>query len=139
MKYIYRNIILFSTVLSFSCAAQKENKEVLEITYEAQTRGHSETILYKQNTLVHKVNTSQKEHVLSDKNQKSLREVVSKIKVVEISKLKAPSERRIFDGAMTTTISIKKGEKTYTSSSFDHDNPPKALKPLITLLKNFLK
>ena len=139
MNNIYKYSSLIILILTINCVAQKENNEVLEITYNALTRGRSEMIIFKQNTLLHKNNINTKEYVLNNKDSKAISKAVWNINLSKIQSLKAPSEKRFFDGAMTTTISIKKGDKTYTSSSFDHDNPPKELKYLVDLLKSYLK
>jgi hypothetical protein len=126
-------LILLFTI---GCSVQKEI--VIEIEYKATTRGSSEVIKFKGNTLSYNTNKALKELVLSDAKLKEIEFVVLKISLDNIVNLKAPTNKRFSDGAMEANISFKKGNKVYTSSNFDHGNPPKELKPIIDLLKKYL-
>ncbi|QMU63446.1 MAG: hypothetical protein GKR88_03595 [Flavobacteriaceae bacterium] len=56
-----------------------------------------------------------------------------------VSKLKAPSNKRFYDGALTATITFLTEKDSYQSASFDDDNPPDKLKELVKLIKSFVK
>lgn len=135
-----RKIILLTifTLCVFSCVSQKPIS-FEEISYNAITRGRNETIKVTKSKIYYK---TLKEESVSKVNAKVLNkfeELISKIQLAKIDSLKAPSDRRFFDGAMATEIQIKTNQKTYTSSSFDDTNPPKELKELVTLLQKFRK
>ena len=139
MNLLMKNIsVVFLTLLT-SCAVQKTTDDISEVAYSAMTRGRSEQITIIKNKLIHKTSQSTKEVVLSNDNRKALLSVISKIKLTKINKLKATSGKRLYDGAMAASFSIKKKETTYTSSTFDHDNPPIELKALYDLLKSFIQ
>ncbi|MBQ4820006.1 DUF4377 domain-containing protein [Aquimarina sp. MMG016] len=59
---------------------------------------------------------------------------IKKIDIKNISELKAPSEKRTFDGAAHAQLKIIVGDQTYTSSSFDHGNPPEEIKALVNTI-----
>ncbi|MBL4569197.1 MAG: hypothetical protein JKY69_06005, partial [Flavobacteriaceae bacterium] len=50
----------------------------------------------------------------------------------------APTDDRIRDAVLHATLKITIGDKTYSSQTFDHGNPPKELKPLIAELFNIV-
>jgi len=135
MRTILIRMSLLSFFFSSSCIAQEEVFK--ELVFNAQNRGHSETITVVNYTIFYKTQQSSKTYFINKEKRKELEELISKIDLEKISSLKAPSSKRLFDGAMTATISIKKGEKTYISSSFDDDNPPKELKKTVILLRSF--
>ena len=127
-------VIIFS-----SCNAQNVSKDSIELIYIAQTRGSSLNITFKHNSLYLKSNESDKSLVLSKQQREKILEEVSKINLSEISNLKAPSNKRFSDGTLIAKFIIKKESETYTSSEFDHENPPKELKSLYVLLKFIIK
>ena len=69
--------------------------------------------------------------------KKQLIDLIKKIDLQNISNLKAPSNKRAFDGALHATLSIKTESNNYISSQFDDDNPPKELKVLIDIMKTY--
>lgn len=50
--------------------------------------------------------------------------------------LEAPSDRRAADMSLYATLAIKIGGRSYTTKSFDDDNPPKPLQEFIKLIKS---
>lgn len=116
-----------------------------KIAYKAFSRGSSESIVIEKNQnnyakarLIHLKNGKE---VLNKRFGKfrSLYKVTKNITVEEIDKIKVPSKKYQFDGAMLTTVEFSILDKVYRSSSFDHDNPPEELKPLIDYLKSLVK
>lgn len=129
MKHIV--VLVFFASLFSSCLAQKPKDKVQQIIYEAFTRGSKKEILVSGNIVSVAINSSKnKESTISNKRQKKLLEIIDKIDLSNIHNLKAPSEKRLHDGALHTTIIIKTLTKTYTSTTFDDGNPPKELKEL---------
>ena len=53
------------------------------------------------------------------------------IDIENIPNLKAPSEKRFFDGAAIANLKIIYNGKTYETPSFDHGNPPKEIAELV--------
>ena len=131
--------VVFLLFFLLSCASIKHKEVGYEVIYEAQTRGAIENITFKGNTIKLLTNTEVKTIVLKQEKIMDIAEVISNIKLSKITHLIPPSNRRNLDGAMAATITIKKGKNTYISSSFDHDNPPKELAPLLFFLRNAVK
>ncbi len=121
------------------CASSKISNTNYEVIYEAQTRGNFEKIIFSNNKLQLSTRTDNKTVDLSKEKISTINNVLSKIKLSEIAGLESPSNKRAFDGAMNATITIKREKETFTSSSFDHDNPPKELKELVNFLRSFIK
>ena len=130
---------LICLLLLFSCASSKTQEGNFEVIYEAQTRGNFEKITFSKNNLKLSTRLNNKTIVLSKEKIYNIQSILSKVKLSEMSNLESPSNKRAFDGAMNATITIKKDKDSFTSSSFDHDNPPKELKELVSFLRSYLK
>jgi hypothetical protein len=134
-----KKIPLYSSLLvllvCMGCPPKASVFPIKEITYEAMTRGRSEMVHIKSDILTYKTHTDSKEISLSGKQLNALYEVLKPIKYKEASTLKAPSDRRFYDGALAATITFVTEEGSFQSAAFDDDNPPKELKELVDLLK----
>ena len=138
MKLLKRITLL--VLITFSnCTAQVETNSNLEIIYTAQTRGSSYVIKYDGLNIECKSNTEHKKIVLSKQQQEVVEYEVSKIKLTEIKDLVAPTSKRYSDGALSGKFVITKDEKKFTSSGFDHKNPPDDLKKLYLILEDIIK
>jgi hypothetical protein len=123
-----------------SCSVQKEiDNAIYDVYYEAKTRGSFINIHFKEHTIAFKSATEDKSMVLSKIEASTINEIISKIKLSEISNLKAPSDKRFYDGALIGNFTIKKNDTSYVSSAFDHGNPPKELLALFNKLQSFIK
>jgi len=119
-----------TTVLTIRKNSQ-ENEFIFE--YSALSRG-----LYK-NIIIDNTNMS----VINERNSKPLTkpcnkkqwslllEMAQKIDLETISNLKAPSAKRLYDGAAIGNLTITLNGKRYKSSSFDHGNPPDELAAIV--------
>ena len=104
------------------------------------TRGYSTEIVLQDNTLKYFKNTKENRSLtLTEEVKDSLNTLVKKINLNTINQLKAPSNKYQFDGAMFATVAVILNGKTYTSSGFDDDNPPKELIPLVNYLLTLIK
>ena len=56
------------------------------------------------------------------------------IDLSSLGDLPVPSKRHQFDGAQVASLKITTEHQVYTRPSFDHDNPPVALRPLIDFI-----
>ena len=139
MKKALKLIPFLVLIIATSCAVQKSESNIKEVVFDAQTRGRSENITLVSNSLTFKTQKEAKTFSINKVQREELETVISKIKVKGISDLKAPSDKRTYDGAMNATITLKIGDKTYVSSSFDDDNPPAELKPIVSLLRGFVR
>lgn len=137
----------FLAAISFSLVAcPPQPKHVYDkIEYKSITRGLSEYILVerknkKQVQLIYTKNNQEVTNRALDK--KELQDIFDRLKYLDVNnihQLDVPSKKHQYDGAMITTISITAQQKLFKSPSFDHDNPPKKLLPLIHYLKSLIK
>ena len=139
MKKISKYLAVFVLLITVSCVAQKTSQEIEEVVFNAHTRGSSENITVVNYNVYHKTQKDSKTHFINKDKREAMEAIINKIDVAKIADLKAPSNKRMFDGALHATVTIKIGDKTYVSSSFDDNNPPAELKPLVDLLRGFLE
>lgn len=137
MKTVITLVIILS---SLSCVSQKKNQNetIKEIEFSAQTRGAMENIKLVDQNLEYKTYNETKTIVLSNEQTNKLFDLVKKIQLAKIPEFKASSENRASDRAMHATFSIKTDKTTYTSAQFDDNNPPKELKEIIELFRQFV-
>ena len=139
MKLFKKNIF-FVLITFFACNAQQEvTNYSIALIYKAQTRGAQITITYKEDKIVFISGSDHKTIKLTKKQKQQIQIEVSKIVLSEINNLTAPSDKRFTDGALFASFQIKKNIDSYTSSDFDHKNPPEELKPLYILLESIIK
>lgn len=137
--------LFFLTIfLGKSCDVQKkQDLETTVIEYVANTRGFYKKITV-QNQMVlvskdRKGNDKPVEIKISDSDWKKLITDFQEINLDEIPNLKAPSEKRFYDGAAIANLRITYKDKTYESTSFDHGNPPAEIKKLVVLINQLVK
>jgi len=133
MKYL-KIIVPVVFLLMMNCAAQNKTKEFDKIAYEAQTRGSLVQLTIEGNKLSYKTYQKEGTKEVTKEQLEELKRIVNELDLDEISDLKAPSEKRITDGALHAEFTIKIADKEYKSSIFDAGNPPKELKKLEDLL-----
>jgi len=117
-----------------TCSQNNNQDKDVSFTYETITRGSRAhyTLNKDEIKVVKNMGTETKgSQEMTAKEWTSLMEKVKEVDVPNINKLVPPSDKRAFDGAPHAILSITVGEKTYKSNSFDHGNPPSALKPLV--------
>ena len=139
MKKVMKFIPVLILMITTSCAVQKGDSNIKEVVFNAHTRGNSETITLVNNNVFYKTQKDSKTFFINKAQREELETLVSKIDLKGIADLKAPSGKRLFDGAMHAAVTLKVADKTYVSASFDDDNPPAELKPLVDLLRGFTK
>ena len=132
-------ILLFSMVFIHCASTYKNKSNIEEVIYDAITRGRLENISIINTDIIYKTKQETKKNKLSKTQLKELLSVIKTIDLNNINNLKPPTNNRLFDGAMHTTISIKKNGIMYTSITFDDSNPPKELNLLCKLIKSFVK
>lgn len=107
----------------------------MKIEYEANTRGFYEKIIIQNQTItVSKDRDGNDKPVgkkISDADWKALTGFFNEVNLAEMPNLKAPTEKRFYDGAPIAGLKITYKDKDYTSSSFDHGFPPAQIKKLV--------
>ena len=68
---------------------------------------------------------------ISDADWKQLVGFFNEVNLDELPNLKAPTEKRFYDGAAIAGLKIMHKDKTYASTNFDHGFPPAQIKKLV--------
>lgn len=138
MRIILKIPLLLIVIFS-SCNAQEETSDSLEFTYLALTRGSYINITFTKDSL--NLNSTEKNKTidLNEEQRENILQEISKLNLSEINLLLAPSNKRFSDGTLSAKFIFKRANETFTSSDFDHENPPEKLKSLYSLLKKIIK
>jgi hypothetical protein len=132
-------VVLPIIVLFASCSLQKKVADsIVDVYYEAETRGSFISIHFKGNAVAFKSVSADKLIDLSKIEVNDTKRIISKIKLSKIPHLIAPSNKRFYDGALIGRFTIKKNNSSYVSSDFDHGNPPKELLALYKIVQKFI-
>lgn len=135
MKSTLSLVIICMSLLS--CIEKNEIPSFNSISYEAYTRGSSISIKVEGNQLKFEKNQNAEEIRALDKKQvHKLNELISAIDLKLISSVEIPSTKHQTDGALAGVLTVEGADKAlYESPTFDDDNPPALLKPLVLYLK----
>ena len=135
-------MLLLSLVLGKGCESQqKQDIEGAVLEYTANTRGFYERITISN----HEVSVSAdrnneavpKTEKLSDAEWNALVAAFQKIDLEAIPTLKAPTEKRFYDGAAIAKLKVTFQGKTYESTEFDHGTPPAAIASLVNQINQY--
>lgn len=145
-------IISLLTVFLFvlgSCNSQKnavgtnDKMKDIEIQYEANTRGFYQKVVLKNATISSTNDRDGKENPIvqkvSDADWNALIQELNKVDLENLSTLKAPTEKRFYDGAAIANLKIIYSGKTYQSSDFDHGFPPMQIKRVVEMVNLLFK
>ena len=137
--------LLFLTIfLGKGCdSAKAQDIQSAVIEYTANTRGFYQKITVKdQMVTVSKDRDGNDKPVsvkISDADWNELVNCFKKVELDSLAKLKAPTEKRFYDGAAIADLKITYKDKTYESTSFDHGFPPKEIKKFVNRITSFAK
>lgn len=136
------SILLLTFFITSSCSSQKKtDMKSTQIEYSALSRGLYKKILV-QNKSVSVTNGRDTEAVESKIDAAKWNKIVTefeKINLDNIPKLKAPTEKRFYDGAAIANLKVTINGKTYETKGFDNGFPPKEIEKLVNLLVDFTK
>lgn len=137
----------FSTItlvllITVSCAsAKKTNLADAEIKYRAVTRGRHMDVIYRHDTLFwsygHGMAIAGRNKTLSSEEKDELFRLLAKVNLANLKDLKAPTDARLYDGAMIANIKVVTKDSTYESSSFDHGKPPAEIADFVSQFLKF--
>ena len=138
------SLFFLTFFLGKGCDAQKQQDlQTTVIEYVANTRGFYKKItVQNQMVLVSKDRKGNDKPVqikISYSDWKKLIADFQEINLNEVPNLKAPSEKRFYDGAAIANLKIIHKDKTYESTNFDHGNPPAEIKKLVVLINELDK
>ena len=136
------SLLLLVLFIGTGCSSQKKTDMTgTQIEYTAMSRGLYKRIVVED----HKVsvtNGRDTEAIVSQIDNSKWNKIVSefeKINLDSLSALKAPTEKRFYDGAAIGNLKIIQNPKTYETKGFDNGFPPKKIEKLVNLLTDFAK
>jgi hypothetical protein len=136
--------ILFLTIfLGKGCESeQQQDIKTAEVVYTANTRGFYQRIAIKDQTMT--VSNERGDKNVSTKkisaaDWKILVSEFSKLKLEDFPNLKAPTEKRFYDGAAIGDLKVTYKGKTYESSAFDHGTPPAEIATFVNKMVSLAK
>ena len=136
-------IVLLFTILFFAgCAGQKKVVDSsIKVEYKAYSRGFYQTVRVENQMVFISKNREEKPVAfkLSAAEWNSVILVVNELNLETLSQMKAPTEKRLFDGAAIANLKITKQGKTYESQSFDHGYPPAETEKIVNKMLSFVK
>ena len=122
---------------------QKADIESAVVEYTANTRGFYQKIVIQNQTV--SVYKDRQETALpvtekiSAADWKELVTMFQEIDLEGLQTLKAPSEKRYYDGAAIGNLKIDYKEKTYQTDGFDHGTPPLEIARFVTKITSLAK
>lgn len=131
------SILVLAVFLGKGCESkQKQAIATAVIEYTANTRGSYKKITVSNQTvsLLKDRNGNAKAAVtqkISDADWNELIVAFQKVKLDELPNLKAPTDKRAYDGAAIGNLKIVFEGKTYETSGFDNGYPPEEIKELV--------
>jgi len=145
-------ILSFLSALLFvlgSCNSQKngvgtsiEMKDI-EIQYEANTRGFYNKLVLKNATISSTNDRDGKENPIvqnvSEVDWNALIQELNKVDLENLPNLKAPTEKRFYDGAAIANLKITYKGNTYQTTDFDHGFPPMQIKRVVEIVNLLFK
>ncbi|MFQ3174815.1 MAG: hypothetical protein ACI9WT_000121 [Flavobacterium sp.] len=137
--------LLFLTLfLGKGCSDhQKQDIDTAVIEYVANTRGYYQKITVEKQTVTVSSDRNGKEKTvptkISDADWKELVNCFKTIELDSLAKLKAPTEKRFYDGAAIANLKITYKDKAYETTGFDHGFPPKEIKKFVKKITSLAK
>ena len=137
-------VLLLGVLLGKSCSSQTKNDlKTAILEYTANTRGFYQKISVKdQMVSVSKDRSGKDEGVatkISDADWTELVGCFETINLDGLSSLKAPTEKRFYDGAAIANLKVIYKDKTYETAAFDHGYPPAEIKKIVDKINSFAK
>ncbi|CAM2850770.1 hypothetical protein [Flavobacterium frigoris] len=138
------SLLLLTIFLGKSCEGQsKQDLESAVIEYTANTRGFYQKITVQNQMVIISKDRSGQEKVvptkIAAKDWEELVDYFNKMELDSLPKLKAPTEKRFYDGAPIANFKITFKDKTYETTSFDHGFPPKEIKKFVDKINSIAK
>ncbi|TDO83725.1 hypothetical protein EV143_101163 [Flavobacterium chryseum] len=136
------SLLLLVICIGTGCSSQKKaDMTSTQIEYSALSRGYYKKIVV-QNQTVSVTNGRDQQPVETKIDSAKWNQIVAEFEKVNldgIATLKAPTEKRTYDGAAIGNLKITQNQKTYETTGFDNGFPPKEIEKLVNLLVDFTK
>lgn len=136
------SLLLLTVFITAGCCSQKNvDMKSTQIEYSALSRGYYKMIIVQNKTVsvTKERNAQAVESNITDTKWNKIVSAFSKVNLESLSDLKAPTDKRTYDGAAIGNLKIVKDGKTYETPGFDNGFPPKEIEELVNLLVDFSK
>ncbi|MDY0989177.1 hypothetical protein SOM12_17225 [Flavobacterium sp. CFBP9031] len=136
------SLLLLTLFIATGCCSQKKtDMKSTQIEYSAHSRGYFKVITVQDKTvsLIKERNAEAVSSNIDDAKWNKIVDAFSKVNLEGLSTLKAPTDKRTYDGAAIGNLKIVKDGKTYETPGFDNGFPPKEIEKLVNLLVDFSK
>lgn len=136
------SLLLLTVFIASGCCSQKKvDMTSTQIEYSAHSRGYYKSIVVQNQTVSVTNGRDQKsvENKIDDAKWNEIVKEFSKVDLDKLSSLKAPTDKRTYDGAAIGNLKITQNQKTYETAGFDNGFPPKEIEKLVNLLVDFAK
>nr|WP_294782003.1 hypothetical protein [uncultured Flavobacterium sp.] len=136
------SLLLLTLFIASGCCSQKKTDMTsTQIEYSAQSRGYYKSIVVenKSVSVTKERNEQAVKSTIDEAKWAKIADAVSKVNLEGLSALKAPTDKRTYDGAAIGNLKIVKDGKTYETPGFDNGFPPKEIEKLVNLLVDFSK
>lgn len=131
MKHVF--LLLSLLLFQKECSPSKINQNNLVLEYITQSRGAYSCFIINKKT-ISKINRRGAKPKNKPCREADWGKIIKTLKTVDVENVphfKAPSEKRLFDGAAIAKLKITYNGNVYQSQSFDHGNPPKEIAALV--------
>lgn len=118
-------------------AEENQNDDIINITYQAFSRGSFFLVKINKGYIEKTSDRSFKNSVSKKCPKEDWVTILHLIKNIDLEKIKEfipPSDRRASDAARHGQLIIYSETKTFTSTYFDHGNPPKEIQQLVNTI-----
>ena len=136
------SLLLLTLMLGKNCQDQNNiDLSTAKVEYTANSRGFYNNIVVGNKTISF-VNTRDGKHVsspITDEQWNALINEFKKVDLEEIPNLKAPTQKRFYDGAAMANLKVTYKGKIYESQTFDNGFPPGKIKNLVNTIVSFSK
>jgi len=136
------SILLVTLFIASGCCSQKKaDMKSTQIEYSALSRGYYKVITVQDKTVsvAKDRNAEPVKNNIDDAKWNKIVDAFSKVNLESLSTLKAPTDKRTYDGAAIGNLKVTKDGKTYETPGFDNGFPPKEIEKLVNLLVDFSK
>ena len=146
MKTLFSTLLVLVAMVSCNCQkattsqsnltsneTMKQTQEIPVLEYEALTRGSYHKITIENNKVMVILGRGAKPIAfdITSEDLVNLAELYSKVDKEGLQNLKAPTEKRFYDGAAIAHFRVIEGDKTYESCAFDGGFPPAEIKEIV--------
>ena len=139
-------LLLLTIAFVVGCSSKKTDvanndkaKAAISFEYEALTRGAYKKVVVTQDSIITIKDRGMKDVVTKAVNKKDWDYLIvsaKKINLEGLKDLKAPSTKNYADAALAANLKVIENDATYSSSTFDHGNPPAEIAGIVHRIVN---